>query len=285
MIVINLSNIPDPADKILTVLVHELDRIIPDLIDGIYLTGSIPLNDFHSNKSDIDFLIFLKEFPDKNIASQLKQLHFRIQKQFKKPNLSGCYLTLESLRSYNPLTIEVLSWNEGSMRYEKFKMAPVSLYELKTAACTVFGATANSLPVNIEPRTLNTFLHQNINAYWRKWIVQHSTFLNRKFILLLFPRLTEWAILGVARQLCTLQTGKIVSKTEAGYYCLEQLPERFHPIINEAIKIRKDNRSYPIIKSYAVHPSVSHLSETINCVNYIIDQFNKVYGEIYIATK
>ena len=86
-------------------------------------------------------------------------------------------------------------------------------------------------------------------------------------------------MLGVARQLYTLQTGKIASKTEAGIFCLQQLPERFHPILKEAIKIRKDNRVYPFVKSYAIKPSLSRLTQTIDCVNYIISAFNKSYNE------
>lgn len=106
-----------------------------------------------------------------------------------------------------------------------------------------------------------------------------TTFFHRKILLLVFPRLTEWAVLGVARQLYTLQTGKIASKTDAGYYCLQQLPGKFHPAIKEAITIRKDNRTYPFVKTYAVKPSFKRLKQTIECVNNMITLFNKVYHD------
>ena len=275
----NTIKLPSPADRILPGFVSKISNIQPNFIDGVYLTGSIPMNDFYSNKSDIDFLVFCKELPNKKIASLLKHIHKEIEKEFHKPDLSGCYLASDSIQTDHPENIKVLSYHESSMCYETFQMAPISLSELKSNAFTVLGMKAETLPVIIKPIVLNNFLYENINSYWRKWIKQHSSFFNRKIILLIFPRFTEWVILGVARQLCTLQTGKIVSKTEAGNYCLAHIPAEFHPIIQEAIKIRKDNRTYPFVKSYAIKPSFKRLSQTIECANYIIALFNKIYHE------
>ena len=271
--------IPGPADTIVTEFVDRLCDIQPNFIDGIYLTGSIPMNDFYTNKSDIDFLVLCRELPDLAIVSQLKHIHKIIGKQNPKPDLSGFYLASDSIRTSNPEKIKVLSCQQQVLRYEKFNMAPVILSELKTNAITLFGVKAETLPVNIQPNILYDFLYGNINSYWSKWIKRHSSFLNRKIILLLFPRFTEWSVLGTARQLYTLQTGKIVSKTEAGYYCLEHLPVQFHPVIQEAIKIRKDNRTYPVLNSYGIKPSFRRLFQTIDCVNYIISRFNKIYME------
>ena len=50
--------LPPPADKIIARFIDEICSIQPGFIEGIYLTGSLPLNDFYSNKSDIDFLVF-----------------------------------------------------------------------------------------------------------------------------------------------------------------------------------------------------------------------------------
>lgn len=271
--------LPSPADKIVAEFVDKICSIKLNFIESIYLTGSIPMNDFYSNKSDIDFLVFCKELPDPKTASQLKHIHQTIGKHYPKPDLSGSYLTFDSIQTDKPESIKILSWHEGSMRYGTFEMAAISLSELKSNAITVVGQKAETMKISIKQDYLNKFLYDNINSYWAKWIKQHSSFLNSKILLLLFPRFTEWSVLGVARQLCTLQTGKIVSKTEAGYYCLEHLPDKFHPIINEAIKIRKDNRNYPFVKSYAINPSFKRLTQTIECVNYIIATFNNTYEQ------
>lgn len=273
---VNNIHLPDPADKIVNRFVDHLCSTFQNLIEGVYLTGSIPLQDFYSHKSDIDFLVLCKELPDEKIALQLKRMHRDIEHQYRRPDLSGCYLTMDCIHSVNPEKFRVLSWHEKSMRYQYFEMAPVSLTELKENALTVFGRPASALPVNISREKITGFLSENINIYWTKWITQHSSFFNRKLILLLFPRFTEWSVLGVARQLYTLQTGKITSKTDAGYYCLKHLPEKFNPVIKQAIDIRKDNRTYPLVKSYAIRPSFRRLHQTIECTNYMISLFNEI---------
>lgn len=271
--------LPYPADKILSNFVDKICRIEPRFVDGVYVTGSLPLNDFYSNKSDIDFLVLCKFLPDEKIALQLKHIHNTIRRHNPKPDLSGCYLTSGSIHSATPENIKILNYHQGVLRYGLFEMAPVSLSELKSTAITLFGPKAEMLPVSIEAEYLNKFLYDNINSYWTRWLHQYSGLFRRMVILLLFPGLTEWSVLGVARQLCTLQTGRIVSKSEAGFYCLEHLPIKFHPITLEAIKIRKDNRTYPVVKSYAIKPSFKRLRQTIECVNYIICLFNKIYHE------
>lgn len=271
--------LPPPADEIVADFAEKICNIQPGFIEGIYLTGSLPLNDFYSNKSDIDFLVFCRELPDEKMAMQLKQIHKTIENKYQKPDLSGSYLTFESILTGEPESKRVLSYHEKKMRFQNFEMAPVSLSELKTNAITVVGAQANTLPIYIRPQKLNEFLYENINTYWKKWIKQYSSFFHRKIILLAFPRFTEWSVLGIARQYYTLQTGKITSKTEAGQYCLQHLPEKYHPIIKEAIEIRKDNRTYPFVKSYAIRPSFKRLMQTIECIHYLVATFNKAYHE------
>lgn len=273
-------NLPTPANKIVTDFVEEISRIKPSFVDGIYLTGSLPMNDFYSNKSDIDFIVLCKSLPDKKTFSQLQCIHKKMAKRFNKPDLSGSYLTSISLLANPTTSIKTLSFHEGALRYGTFEMAPVSLAELKSNAITILGQKAEALQIDINQDDLNSFLYNNMNSYWKKWVDQHSSYFNRKLLLLLFPRFTEWSVLGVARQLCTLHTGRIVSKTEAGLYCLQQLPDKFHSIIKEALEIRKDNRTYPMVKSYTVRPSFRRLSQTINCVNYIISTFNSAYNGI-----
>jgi hypothetical protein len=271
----NIAALPQSANTIVAGFIDKLFAIRPNFVEGIYLTGSIPMNDFHPTKSDIDFLVFCNELPDEQIASQLKRMHQTTEKQFPKPNLSGVYLTSAAIETDEPGKVKVLYYDNGSMHYGAFEMAIVNLSELKTNAITIFGVEADNWPINISRDKLNNFLHQNINSYWAKWVKQHNSWFSKKLILLLFPRFTEWVVLGLARQLFTLKTGKIVSKTEAGYYCLECFPQKYHHVIKRAIEIRKDNRTYPLVKSYLINPSFKRLAQTIACADYIISAFNE----------
>lgn len=274
----NYYYLPTPAESIMSIFLNDLFVIMPENIIGIYLTGSLCLNDFYPNKSDIDFLILCKAVPNKEMAAKLKNIHKRIARKYPKPDLSGVYISSKDILSENIESTEVLTWHENSMRFGKFEMAPVTLAELKNNAITVFGQEPSELPIKIDYRQLNEFMFRNINSYWTNWLNQHSSFFGKKILLFLFPRFTEWSILGVARQLCTLQSGKIVSKKEAGIFCLRNLPSKFHPVISAAIKIREDDRTYPFVRTYAIRPSISRLRQTLTCVSYIINEFNQIYN-------
>jgi len=274
------NKIPLTADAILQELLARITELKPGFITGMYITGSIPLNDFHPNKSDIDFLVLCKELPTASFRSQLERLHKRIDRKFKT-KLNGCYIMHASLNVHHSPS-KTLCYQEGRMNESTFQMAPVTLFELKTTAITVMGIPAQELPVDVTITDVNKFLYENINTYWKNWVDKHSSFSIYRLLLILFPRLSEWVILGVARQLYTLRTGKITSKTGAGYYCMEQLPDKYHSIIQRAIKIRNDNSDHllTVRSSYYVQPSVKRSRETTACANYLIQLFNNEYKQV-----
>ncbi len=271
------DRLPESARAVVSQFVDALSSIAPGGVEGVYLTGSLAMDDFHPAKSDIDFLVLCTALPDGEFLAQLEQIHKEHRRRFPAPALSGVYLTRDALHAPRPEAARVLSWHDGRLLYGPFEMAPVSLAELRHCAITFFGPPAGSLPVGTDPYALNRFLHENINTYWTRWINRHASWLGRRTLLVLFPRLTEWAVLGVARQLCTLQTGRIVSKTEAGYYCLEKLPPQFHPVLREAIAVRRDERTYPFLRSYAIRPSFHRAAQTVACVRHIIVVFNESF--------
>ncbi|MGB3077740.1 MAG: aminoglycoside adenylyltransferase domain-containing protein [Saprospiraceae bacterium] len=248
-----------------------------DFVQDIYITGSLSLHDFYPQKSDIDFVVVCRDLPTGDIVTKLKKIHGAIAKHFPYPELSGHYITSESIESDTPEYSKVLSFHQGRMKYETFDMAPIYLWELRENAITVFGKPNEKLKINITKSNLNIFLYLNINSYWNKWIARHSSFGNRKILLVAFPRFTEWVILGIARQLCTLQTGKIFSKSDAGNYCLQHLPVQYHPIVHQALEIRRDVRTIPGLKSYRISPSLMRANQTIECARYMISIFNASY--------
>lgn len=275
------TTIPGPADKVVAEFTDGLHRIVPEQLVGIYLTGSLPLRDYCPNKSDIDFIVLCQALPERSAAAQLRRIHRSIARKYPRALLSGSYLAAGSIRTGNPESILALTWHEGALRRQALPMAQVSLFELKTNAITLFGPNAASLPITLSPDELIAFLHGNINSYWAGWIAQHASPFRRQILLWLLPRLTEWAVLGVARQWCTLHTQKIVSKTAAGQYCLNRVPEKFRPVIMQAIETRQDKRVYPVLGKFAIRPSRTRMQQTVAFVRYMIDRFNREYGGLY----
>lgn len=160
----------------------------------------------------------------------------------------------------------------------QFELDKVNLWELRKSSITIYGTEAAELPIHVEINDLKEQLHHNINSYWRGWIAKHSPCHLNHLLLILFPRLTEWGILGVARQLYTLETGEITSKLNAGKYCLNKLPSELKEVMLSAIETRKINKT-------EFKPSINRANKTIGCMKFIIEEFNTTYNKSYNNNK
>ena len=88
-----------------------------------------------------------------------------------------------------------------------------------------------------------------------------------------------WDAFGLPAEQYAIKTGQHPRKTTETNIATFKLPKNFHTILYEAMEIRKDDRTYPVLKSYAIRPSFTRLKETIACVNFIISMFNRIYSE------
>ncbi len=80
----------------------------------------------------------------------------------------------------------------------------------------------------------------------------------------------EWSVLGLLRQFYTLKEHDIISKLGAGEYALLHLPIEWHPIIKEAINIRKGN------KEKIFTSDKERIEMTIRFSQYIIHYCNQI---------
>jgi hypothetical protein len=263
-----MIQLPPPVQKVLQDYLSQLTAAMPANIAGIYLTGSVSLGDYYSSKSDIDFITILNEDATNKQLQQLKHIHRSIEKKHHHPKFNGYYLNLAGLtsgRSSYP------SFFMNRMHHERtFELGQLSLFELKHFSHHVYGIPVTELPINVAFENVARQLHENINSYWARWVHRHSCTGINRLLLILFPRLTEWGLLGVARQLYTLQAGAITSKLKAGNYCLQNLPAQFSNIISTAIETRVLNKTQ-------LKPSLKRANDTLACMRFIISRFNEVY--------
>lgn len=272
-----MNDIPSPAGKIVDALINSIKEDLPGLVEGVYLTGSIPLHDFYLNKSDIDFIVLCESLPVKEAISKLQSIHNRIQKRFNQPKLSGFYITKECLHLHIGPPVKITGVHEGKVKEMLWGkgLTAVTLKELKTTACTVYGIPAQTLPIEVSDKELDHTLFENLNSYWQTWMRRYTILPHRYLLLVLFPWFTEWPVLGVARQLYTLQTGKITSKLKAGEFALHYLPSKHHHVVQQAIKIRASSSQFHFA------PSRKRARQTIACVNSLMAIFTDFYFQKY----
>jgi hypothetical protein len=73
--------LPASVDKVVQEYISQLGSINLQNIVGVYLTGSVRLGDYYTNKSDIDFITILQHEPTKELLHRLVNIHHRIEKK------------------------------------------------------------------------------------------------------------------------------------------------------------------------------------------------------------
>lgn len=220
---------------------HYLDRfhaVLPDVLQGCYLYGSIALGAFNPVRSDIDFLAVLAHPLDAGELQTLDHLHRRLNRAYPLARrLEGQYVPLVELQC-DPLSKGYVSYAQGKY----LGVHPVMTlywYQLYTAGVCVAGPAPETLFPPISWELVQQEMARNINHYW---LPKART----QQVKLLSNTMVEFAVLTLCRIFYTLEYRQILSKEAAGHWALTALPAIWRPLIHEALRLRAgvDRRSH-----------------------------------------
>lgn len=208
---------------------------------GLYLVGSLALCDFHDGVSDIDVVALLPRPPGPEAIARLRQIHAVLAQQAGGPSVDGLYLCPEHLRS-SPAVPAIVPYSlDGVLVADNpcQEFGPVTWRCLARNGLTVSGPAPSALGIADDPDLLRASQIKNLDTYWTAWIARCEADLAVK------PASNDanalalaWGVLGVCRIACTLETGRIVSKSQAGLWALTRMEPVWHPVIRDALSAR-----------------------------------------------
>ncbi len=224
-----------------TALLHER---LPNLLEGLYIQGSIALNAYVKDSSDIDFISILDRRLTEEEAGVLAEIHRTIASNNQKPEMDGVYILWEDIGKLEADDNSYPFYNDGKLSYGAHFNC-VTWWILKTNGIKIIGPEPTALRFEVNAQHLSSYVLENMNTYWAQRIKGIESSMEQLFQL---PKEVidveiEWSVLGLLRQYYTLQEHDIISKLGAGEYALLHLPEEWHGIINEAINLRKGVRA------------------------------------------
>lgn len=202
---------------------------------SLYIYGSVCLNDFKYGWSDIDILCLTEKkitddqaeiLVDLRQALSAKEVTNKYYRLFE-----GGFLTLNSFIHHLPDT--VVYWGTSGQRITDFcDFDSFSMAELIDSGRLLYGKDIRSR------LTYPSFddLKQDIEKHYMI-IRKYATNTSRSIYS------AGW-LLDIARGLYTLQTGKIISKSEAGKWALKNhlCPDR--NILSKVVEIRENPQKY-----------------------------------------
>lgn len=266
-----MSEIPALVQNILEEFIRLVNDRLPNTLEGVYIQGSIALGAYVENSSDIDFIAITNRRLNEADAIILSDIHSKIANQFKNPEMDGVYIIKEDLGRLDLGNENYLNYNNGKMSY-RADFDPIIWWILKTKGLRIFGQALHPFKYDIQSNHLVFYVHDNMNSYWTDRIQQMEKSSEE---LSNFPAKDidteiEWSVLGLLRQFYTLKEQDVISKMGAGEYALLHLPVEWHPIIKEAINIRKGGRE-KIFTS-----DKKRIDTTIRFSKYIIHYCNQI---------
>jgi Domain of unknown function (DUF4111) len=227
--------LPEPADRVVADYLSLADARAPGLIDGLYLEGSLALDDFRPHTSDVDFVAVTANPLTRSEETLLTRLHTDLAATRKRPHFDGVYVTPDALKS-PPSDHPRLSAHEGKV--SKTPPTPITWHTLAWYGVTCRGPSASTLDIATDADALASWTASNLESYWRPWLKRASRVGSAWRQFALTPFAAAWVVTGLPRLHYTLATGDITSKTGAAEYALRTFPERWHRVIREALRIR-----------------------------------------------
>jgi hypothetical protein len=215
----------------------EVDEVADGLVESLYATGSIALDDYRPPISDVDLVAICRARPTRAEVAALAAMH-----RPSRPSVDVLYATRDDL-GRDPSGLSLPCSLGGEFRSEgAFDANPVVWRVLSTRAVAVRGAPLGEWDVWFDADVLRRWNLANLDGYWSDWLQSARAQIATEGLVRLEYGL-QWLVLGVPRLHYTIATLDVTSKTGAGRYALEVAPTQWHAVVTAAIALRADRQA------------------------------------------
>jgi len=260
---------PDAVTTQLREYLSSMDQELGGLLEGLYVHGSIALGAFEPGLSDVDFIGVLGRRLTKDEIVGLTRVHRAIEEEYACCPLSGIYLQWSELGQLEDAIESAPYYHDGILHASGHNdINLVTWWLLQNRGIGLRGPDPGSLAYTVDWSVLLNWVRQNLNSYWVRFTRDPV-----RIAWLFTDYGVQWTVLGVLRQLYTFREHGITSKTAAGEYGLAHLPQRWHPLIYEAISIRQRS----IRSDYGV--GTRRAAECYRFLKYIIPETNNTFDQ------
>jgi predicted nucleotidyltransferase len=211
---------------ILYKLLEQVQAVLGQEFVGFYLHGSLAMGDFDLATSDIDFAIVTRNHLGPETIAKLKLIHKKLLETNSETAklLEGAYIPSSMIRCHG-IHAPAIPHVHGDAFYLA-QLEPHWILNraiLRESGVTLTGPTPDSLidPISLEARqhAIRDFLRE----WWQPMLTDSIRLENAEYRV--------YAVQTMARGLCTLETGELLSKPNAIRWALDHLPDEWHGTI------------------------------------------------------
>ena len=224
--------IPEVADRISARFRAAFAERHPGRLRGLYLVGSIALEDFRPGHSDVDF-VAVTQAPV--ALEDVAPIHAELP---KSPFFDGIYVTEDELRVLPDNSRSGVAVIEGTpIAGSKAERHAVTWLTLARHGVALVGPPPAEVEIRTDLASARDYSRANLIGYWRPWIEARRSLASRNGPHDLTLDAVAWSVLGLSRLHALFVDGQILSITAAGVYARSVFPEH-RAIIDCALAAR-----------------------------------------------
>lgn len=204
---------------------------------GIYIYGSIALNAFEEQESDIDIVALTQGEWSPLELKQLEAIHTSLRKTYPLgKRLEVFYIPVRHLGVMHPDRESKVIAPYPVIRDGTFSLASgeglnaVTWWIIKHNGLRLLGPERSELPLKVTWDDVLSTMRFNLDVYFANRIKQPYFYLHSGMV--------EFAVSNLCRILTTIEEGEIISKSESLVRWRDRLPERWQRLLDEAWRLR-----------------------------------------------
>lgn len=218
-------------NKLLERLAGDIRRVLGDEALGVYLHGSLALDDFNPARSDIDFVAATRRRLASEKLAELAEMHRAIAAGGNPwaQRLEGSYIPARPLRRHDPADADFPALRcDGSFDVDTHGSDwIIQRWVLRERGVCLFGPPPVTLVDPVSAQDLHQAAAGILREWWQPMLTHHYRLPEREY--------QAYAVLTMCRSLYTLEINAVASKTAAAQWALTHLASRWHGLIERAL--------------------------------------------------
>ncbi len=229
-----MNNFPKDIPENLSALLEEMANDFPPILEnnlvGIYLWGSLTYEAFDERYSDVDCIVVTRRDINEREFSALE--HWFEKSLEQNPWTHKLDIRFVIDKEFLDKSSKCCGFHFGKFVRHGSDGNPIIWVNIGQSGITLWGKSAQEIAPQVTNECLNEALLLELE-YLKEDLAANA---GDKSNLAFFHN--SYAVLTACRIFCTAQNAALVSKDIASAWTLENVPEKWHPIINTA----KENR-------------------------------------------
>ncbi len=221
--------------KSIDIMTNSIVNILENKQPSIYIFGSVALDDFKLGWSDIDILCLTQYSITEDQMSKLVSLRQSLLEKYKDNkyfrSFEGGILTYNSF--INKTREKAVYWGTSGQRItDSYTFDSFSMYELISDGILLYGKDIRD--------TLTLPSYDEL----KKAVIHHYETIRKYAVVTDRSIYSVGWLLDIARCIYTLKTGKVIAKTKAGEWALENKLCPVESTLKKALEVRNQPLNY-----------------------------------------